>query len=120
MLPVKEVVGVRGIQIHGLEPLPSLQRRAGPLPDPAHVGTAGEAAAVLSHRGGMEVLEADVTAFEIGEEVDQVELVLGARGAFMQRFGGGRNFYAFIGEMSIALLVDICTIEGGGINRCTR
>lgn len=69
VLVVKEVRRVQRVQGHGLEALVAPQRGARPLPDAAHLGLAGEDVAAGRHRHGVPVLEADVGAGEVEEQL---------------------------------------------------
>lgn len=69
MLLVEEVVRVTRVDGHGLEAVPLAEHGAGPFPHAAHLGLACETVASPGHRHGVPVLEADVGAVEVDEEV---------------------------------------------------
>lgn len=68
VLVVEEVGRVRWVEGHGAEAGVSAERRAGPFPDTAKFGAAGEGVVALGGDGGrVPAGEADVGAGEIGE-----------------------------------------------------
>lgn len=96
MLLVKEIRRVSRIQGHGDEALVRTQHRAGPLPDAAHLGLAREHVTATRHGHGVPLLEADVGAVEIEEEL-RLAVFIGTRNGWG---GRGRDFDAVVGEMA--------------------
>ena len=105
MLPIEEVGSVSRIQLHGLKPLPPLQRRACPFPHSARFTSSGKSVAVLGDGRWVEMLETDVAAFEVGEVRRRVELVLGARGAMVARVRWRRDLNTVVGEVPVEVSV---------------
>lgn len=103
MLLVKEIRRVSRVQRHGDEALVQTQHRAGPLPDAAHLGLASEDVAAARHGHGVPVLEADVGAVEVEEELRLAVLVGPRHGGG----GRGRDFDAVVGEVARGVSVGV-------------
>jgi hypothetical protein len=64
-----ELTAIRRVELHRLEPILLLQRRASPFPKTSHVSLAGELAAVLGDWHGVPVFEPYVRPGEVHEEI---------------------------------------------------
>lgn len=98
---------VSRVQLHRLESLILLQRRASPLPKASHAALSGELVAVLGDGHGVPVIEAHVRLLEVDEEGVGIGDCCDAGGAV----GGGLGWRGFFDA-----IVD--KVAGRGVSRC--
>lgn len=80
------LTGIERIQAHGLEALPLLERRAGPLPDATHLALATQAVTMCRDGSRMPVLEPDVSPVQVDEEVTLLFIDRLSRASYWWRF----------------------------------
>lgn len=83
VLVVEEVCGVGRIEVHGLEVVELEEGGACPFPKTSNITLSAELISVASDGGRMPVLEADVAALKIGEQI--VGIQVGAIGTILER-----------------------------------
>lgn len=91
---------VSGVQLHWLESLILLQRRASPLPKASHAALAGELVAVLGDGHGVPVIEAHVRLLEVDEEGVGIGDCCDAGGAVGAGLGWRRFLDAVVDEVA--------------------
>ena len=98
----RKLTAVRRVELHGLEPVLLLQRRARPFPEATHVSLAGELAAFVGDWHGVPVFESYVRSGEVHEEILWVWTSGsgGAGGAVERVLGWWRFFDAVVYEVT--------------------